>query len=131
MLDLKSWDRFVHTTPGRRFYERYQRRQQARGSVWKRCAFVAAGILLCLAGVFFLAVPGPGLLILAFGLALIAQESAWLARMLDRAEIRLRKLAKRLSCKVRGWRTRPASPASGKPRTPPRLQTPQSRPPPP
>ena len=127
MVDIKSWDRFVHTTPGRRFYERYKRKQQAKGSVWKRCALVAAGILVCLAGIFFLAVPGPGLLILAVGLALIAQESAGLARMLDRAEIRLRKLLKRINYKVRGWRTRPASPASGKPRTQPRLRTRASR----
>jgi hypothetical protein len=127
MVDIKSWDRFVHTTPGRRFYERYKRKQEAKGSAWKRCAFVCGGILICLAGIFFLAVPGPGLLILAVGLALIAQESAWLARLLDRAEIRLRKLLKRFSCKARGWRTPPASPASGKPRTPPRLRTRESR----
>jgi hypothetical protein len=127
MVDIKSWDRFVHTTPGRRFYERYKRKQQAKGSAWKRCAFVAAGILVCLAGIFFLAVPGPGLLILAVGLALIAQESAGLARLLDRAELRLRKLLKRFSYKARGSRTPPASPASGKPRTPPRLQTRESR----
>jgi hypothetical protein len=116
MVDIKSWDRFVHTTPGRRFFERYRRKQQAKGSAWKRCAFVIAGILICLAGIFFLAVPG--LLILAIGLALVAQESAVLARLLDRAEIRLRKLLKRVSCKVRGWRTPPASPASGRQQTP-------------
>ena len=127
MVDIKSWDRFVHTTPGRRFYERYKRKQEAKGSAWKRCAFVAAGIVICLAGIFFLAVPGPGLLILAVGLALIAQESAGLARMLDRAEIRLRKLLKRINYKVRGWRTRPASPASGKPRTRRPLRTRESR----
>jgi hypothetical protein len=43
-----------------------------------------------------MAVPGPGIPILAVGLALVAQESAAMARLLDRAEIRLRRLWKRL-----------------------------------
>lgn len=91
MIDVHAWDRFVHSTPGQRFQERYRRRQQQKGSAWKRCAFVGGGILLSLAGIFFLAVPGPGLLILAAGLALVAQESAVMARLLDRAEVRLRR----------------------------------------
>jgi hypothetical protein len=45
--------------------------------------------------VFFLAVPGPGIPILAVGLALVAQESKTTARLLDRAEIRLRRQWKR------------------------------------
>ena len=95
MFDVQNWDRFVHALPGRRFQDRYRRKQREEGSAWKRCAFVVTGILVSLAGVFFLAVPGPGLLILAVGLALIAQESAMLARSLDRAEIRARRLWKR------------------------------------
>jgi len=96
MFDLQSWDRFVHSLPGQRFQERYQRRQQEKGSTWKRCGFVCAGILLSLIGIFFLAVPGPGIPILAVGLAFIAQESAVMARLLDRAELRLRRWWKRL-----------------------------------
>jgi hypothetical protein len=95
MFDVHAWDRFVHDAPGRRFQERYRRMQEEKGSAWKRCAFVCVGVLVCLAGIFFLAVPGPGLLILAAGLALIAQVSARLARLLDRAEVRLRRLWKR------------------------------------
>lgn len=96
MFELRSWDRFVHSTPGRRFQERYRRKQKEKGSTWKRCALVCGGILLSLAGIFFLAVPGPGIPILAAGLALIAQESAAMARLLDRAEVRVRRLWKRL-----------------------------------
>jgi hypothetical protein len=40
-------------------------------------------------------IPGPGIPILALGLALIAQEFAVLARWLDRAELKLRRLWKR------------------------------------
>jgi hypothetical protein len=90
MLDI------VHATPGRRFQERYRRKSKTgRGRV-ARWAVIFAGIGLTLVGLFFLAVPGPGIPILAVGLALIAQESAVTARLLDRTEIRLRRWWKRL-----------------------------------
>jgi hypothetical protein len=101
MLNTQSWDRFVHSTPGRRFQERYRRMQDEKGSLWKRCAFVCAGVALCVVGLFFMAVPGPGIPILAVGLALVAQESAVMARFLDRAEVRLRRLWKRLKNQLR------------------------------
>ena len=93
---MPGWDRFVHSRPGRRFLGRYRRKRHARGSAWKRSALVGTGIALAVVGIFFMAVPGPGIPILAVGLALVAQESAALARLLDRTEIRLRRLWKRL-----------------------------------
>jgi hypothetical protein len=86
----------IHATPGRRFQERYERRSQTERGRLSRYAAVAAGIVLTLVGIFFLAVPGPGIPILVLGLALIAQESAVTARLLDRAEVRLREWWKRL-----------------------------------
>ena len=83
----------TQSTPGRRFQERYRKKQG--DSAWKRCAVVCAGIVLTLVGVFFLAVPGPGLPILLVGLALLAQTSATLARLLDRTELRLRRAWKK------------------------------------
>lgn len=96
MLDMPGWDRFVHSRPGRRFQGRYRRKRQAKGSVWKRGALVCMGIALTLAGMFFMAAPGPGIPILAIGLALVAQESAAMARLLDRTELWLRRLWKRV-----------------------------------
>ena len=90
MLDI------VHATPGRRFQERYRRKAQTERGRMARCAAVLAGIGLTIVGLFFLAVPGPGIPILAVGLALIAQESAFTARLLDRTEIRLRRWWRRL-----------------------------------
>ena len=104
MLNVRAWDRFVHATPGRRFQERYERMQEDKCGALKRCALVGAGILLSLVGIFFMAVPGPGIPILAVGLALIAQESAAMARFLDRTELRLRRLW--ASYRGRGSRTR-------------------------
>jgi hypothetical protein len=86
---------FVHSPPGRRFQERYQRKRLEKGGMWKRCAFVCAGVVLTLVGIFFLAVPGPGIPILVIGLGLIAQESALMARFLDRAEVGIRRRLKR------------------------------------
>ena len=96
MFNVQSWNRFAHTPPGRRFQERYRRKQEEKGNTWKRCAWVCVGVILVAVGVFFLAVPGPGIPILAVGLALIAQESASMARWLDRAELRLRRWWKKL-----------------------------------
>lgn len=114
----KQWEQFIHAEPGRRFQERYQRMRREKGSAWKRCGFFCVGVLLTLAGIFFLAFPGPGIPILAVGLALIAQESASLARALDRTELKLRDWWARLraSYKGSGSRTRSASRASGTPR---------------
>ena len=86
----------TQSAPGRRFQERYRRMHADKTSVWKRCALFIAGIGLTLVGVFFLAVPGPGIPILVIGLALIAQESKTLARSLDRAEVRIRAWWKKL-----------------------------------
>ncbi|HSA68386.1 MAG TPA: PGPGW domain-containing protein [Burkholderiales bacterium] len=93
---MAGWDRFIHSPPGRRFQGRYRRKRRDKGSGWKRCALVCGGIALALVGVFFMAVPGPGIPILAIGLALVAQESAAMARLLDRTELRLRRLWKRV-----------------------------------
>jgi Putative transmembrane protein (PGPGW) len=86
----------TQSLPGRRFQDRYRRKHAQNASAWKRCAWFCAGILLTLVGVFFLAVPGPGIPILAVGLALLAQESVTLARWLDRTELRLRRWWKKL-----------------------------------
>ena len=86
----------VHSLPGRRFQERYRRKQAQKASAWKRSGFVCAGILLTVVGLFFLAVPGPGIPVLAVGLALVAQESASMARWLDRTELRLRRWWKKI-----------------------------------
>lgn len=86
----------THSLPGRRFQERYRRMHSKSTSTWKRCALFCAGVVLTLVGIFFLAVPGPGIPILVIGLALIAQESASLARWLDRTEVRLRRWWKKL-----------------------------------
>jgi hypothetical protein len=88
-------DEFRKSRPGRRFRDHYRRKRASAGGTAWRCAVMAAGILLFLAGIFFLAVPGPGIPILAAGAALLAQQSRRVAEALDRAEVRLRHLLRR------------------------------------
>ena len=95
MIHHESWQSFAHSLPGRRFQERYRRKSSSERGRMARYAVILGGIALCLVGVFFLAVPGPGIPILAVGLALIAQESRRTARLLDRAEVRIRRRLKR------------------------------------
>ena len=90
----QRWQEFKDSPPGRRFQCIHKRRakRHPEGAGWRRWGLLALGIFLLLAGIFFLAVPGPGTLVLAVGLALIAQESLTVARLLDWLEVKLRPL---------------------------------------
>jgi len=90
----RQWDLFRISRPGRRFQDFYERKRGSRGGALWRCLLIACGALLCLAGLFFMAVPGPGIPILLLGMALIAQQSRPTARLLDYAELRLRRLVR-------------------------------------
>jgi uncharacterized protein (TIGR02611 family) len=60
----------------------------------KRVARVVAGFALLLAGVAMLALPGPGWVTIAVGLALLSREFPWAERSLNRLkEIGARALA--------------------------------------
>lgn len=91
----KLWNQLKNSPPGRRFITFYEARQKQRGSEspWQRPVYVAAGVVLTLGGIVLLGMPGPGLLVVALGLALIAGEFAFMARILDKAELLLRSWA--------------------------------------
>lgn len=88
----RQWHVFAHDKPGERFVNLHKRRQEQRqGSFsWGRILFLGAGLLLIIAGLFFMAVPGPGLPVLVTGLGLMGSESLFLARWLDWTERKLR-----------------------------------------
>lgn len=69
--------RFRASRPGCRFQDNYERKRASRGGAAYRYAAMAAGILVFLVGVFFLAV------------------SRGTAQLLDRTELRLRRLFRR------------------------------------
>ena len=89
----EEWRRIRDDTPGLRFVNHYGRmRTWSRASVVLR---LAVGIVLLLAGFIMLFIPGPGIVAILAGLAMIAGESRSLAGRLDRTEFRLRAWWKR------------------------------------
>ena len=90
----ESWEQLKEGEPGERFEKHYERRQEDKRSAMSKVFFIGAGVLTLAAGVFFLAAPGPGGLVLFIGGALIAQESRRAARILDWIEVRVRRVAR-------------------------------------
>jgi uncharacterized protein (TIGR02611 family) len=67
----------------------------------KRVAVTVLGFALLLGGVVMLVTPGPGLLVVAAGLALLATEYAWARRALDRARAKAKGAAERVRKRTR------------------------------
>lgn len=57
----------------------------------RRTGIAVAGVALCLVGLALLVLPGPGLLVLVAGLAVLSIEFAWARRLLRRARAELRR----------------------------------------
>ncbi|MCB1865350.1 MAG: hypothetical protein KDG50_07940 [Chromatiales bacterium] len=102
------WHELAASRPGQRFEDRFRRRH-GEGPRWfglGSLIAIASGSALITAGLVMLVTPGPGLLVLVVGLALIGQEFRVVARLLDRGELLLRAWAGR----IHAWwvRTPPA-----------------------
>jgi hypothetical protein len=90
------WRRLKAGQPGARFQRQYRENRESRKSGLQRWGSVAAGVGLIFVGVVALFVPGPGILFIAAGGAVLARESLVVARGLDWLEIRGRRLARRV-----------------------------------
>jgi uncharacterized protein (TIGR02611 family) len=75
----------------------------------KRVARAIAGFALLLAGIAMLALPGPGWVTIALGLALLARDFPWAERALHR----LRDIGVRLLAHSRQWIDRMRGRSSG------------------
>lgn len=64
------------------------------GRSGKRIAVTIAGFTVLLAGLVMMVTPGPGILGIIAGLAILATEYAWAEHMLDKAKQRAGKAAK-------------------------------------
>lgn len=84
-----EWKAFKHDAPGTRFKKHHRRTKQTAS---KAGLVVRAllGVVLLAGGVLFMFIPGPGLPLVVFGLALLASLSRRLAGVLDRMEMPLR-----------------------------------------
>jgi hypothetical protein len=85
------WSDLKSGRPGSRFQDQHNENRRDSKSGIGRILRVIGGVLLFPVGVFFLAVPGPGLLVIALGAVLIAREFRFAAKVLDKLEVRGRK----------------------------------------
>ncbi|MBA3818720.1 MAG: hypothetical protein H0X17_07495 [Deltaproteobacteria bacterium] len=82
-----EWRLFKRDAPGERF-DNHRKRMKGQPR-WLAIVRAAAGVALIGAGVVFMVLPGPGLLGVVFGLALLAGMSRKLSHLMDRVEPRL------------------------------------------
>jgi hypothetical protein len=90
---VQEWRRFFkESATGRRFRDRYHRRQQAdRGrSTPRRVCYVALGVAIAMGSLLLAPLPGPGWGTFFVGLAMVGGEVLQVARLLDRAEVILK-----------------------------------------
>jgi len=92
----RSWQLFKKSKPGDRFQVRYySRRLRGHGRFAPIRIFnIGFGSALVIVSAFFGWAPGPGLVTLFIGLAMVAGELLPVARLLDWAEVKLRKLGR-------------------------------------
>lgn len=94
---LKSqWQALRRGTPGARFEERYRasRRGANRATLIQRIVRIAIAVVAVAIGLVLVFIPGPAVLFFALAGALLATESLMVARLLDGAEVRVRRLAR-------------------------------------
>lgn len=82
----RQWQHFMATPSGRRFQTRHRLRRARRGGVAGAILIISLGVVVILAGVAMLVLPGPGILTIIVGAAMIAEESLFVARLLDRLD---------------------------------------------
>lgn len=103
----QRWHHFSETPPGQRFTKHFHQRQQQRpSSLHNKILAFGGGILLIGVGLIMLIAPGPGILVVLIGAALIAQESLTAARILDWLDLRLQPLIAWLARKWRSYQNR-------------------------
>lgn len=103
----QHWTRLMRGSPGRRFVERYKRAHRPRGRAglaWRILRF-GGGLVLLVFGLVEIVLPGPAVLFLFLGGALLATESYAVARLMDGSELLARGVWRRWRVFWRG-RTR-------------------------
>lgn len=90
----REWREFKALPVGERFQAVHEK--QAGGPTWVKAVVVAAAVLSFAIGIVLMFIPGPAIVFFGIAGALIATESAWVARNLDRAEVAARNLVTRL-----------------------------------
>jgi hypothetical protein len=97
---LHRWRLLWTLDAGHRFQTRYHtcrfRRECGEAFRYGRAVNLSVGPLLVVAGFLFLPTPGPSFIIIVIGLWMVAGELLVMARLFDRMEVRLKKVARRV-----------------------------------
>ncbi len=97
-----QWRAFAAMRCGRRFQQRNRARRERKAGLVRKTLVISLGVIIILAGIAMLVLPGPGILTMIIGAALIAEESVFAARLLDRADLWITR-------RVVAWRQRRAA----------------------
>jgi uncharacterized protein (TIGR02611 family) len=94
----ESSRRFKESKPGFRFQDHYHNHQRSSNGRYhlQMILCIFGGFLIVVGGIIAVPGPGPGWLIILLGLWMLTGELLFFARFMDRVEVRLRKLARRL-----------------------------------
>jgi uncharacterized protein (TIGR02611 family) len=94
---IEEWRRFLkQSAPGRRFRDHYRRQQAGHDrSTLRRVCYVAFGVAITIGSLVLAPLPGPGWGTFFVGLGIVAGEVSHVARLLDRAEVKLREMLRR------------------------------------
>jgi uncharacterized protein (TIGR02611 family) len=91
----KNLGEFRSSEPGQRFQDRYHRRRRdEKGHVALRIFNIVFGSVLAVGSLALAPLPGPGFLTVFLGLAIVAGELLYAARLLDWAEVVLRRFGR-------------------------------------
>jgi hypothetical protein len=104
----RSWRQLAHGVPGHRFQARYDRAARKRDATawWIRIASIIVAVLAIAVGIAEIVFPGPAIAFFALGGALLAGQFRPVARFMDWAEVRLRRVIRFLR---RCWHNWPLS----------------------
>jgi len=106
------WTELRRSPTGRRF-RRFHQANAAHRSGWARWLTWLAALLSFVIGVILVFIPGPAVVFFALTCALIATQSHWMARHLDRSEVRGRAVWRRYRAGRQAERERAAARSSG------------------
>ncbi|MBA8885327.1 PGPGW domain-containing protein [Dokdonella fugitiva] len=89
------WRAFIAVPRGERFLAHHRRAHRDGAAGWVRYAVMAGASLMIVVGIAMLVLPGPGLLVMLAGAVLLAEESAFVARVMDRIDLAVARAGRR------------------------------------
>jgi Flp pilus assembly protein TadB len=96
---LNKWKDGLHelanARPGERFMQLFER-QQERKTAWLTWLYMLCALACAAIGVVLVFIPGPAFVFFILAGGLLASQSRWMARRLDRGELAIRALWRRV-----------------------------------